>query len=303
VDAALARGHGVTLFNRGRQHTHLFPQLEKLRGDRDGDLSALRGRRFDAVIDVSGYTAAQVSASAAAVDAAHYLFISSISAYRSYPPGVSYDEGTPLREGDEGYNAQKGRAEEALVAALGERLTRVRPGLIVGPHDPTERFAYWPRRVARGGDVLAPGRPERLVSFIDARDLAAFCARLIEGRTLGAFNAAIPPVTMEHLLDECRRVAGSDARFQWVPDATLLSAGVTRWTEMPLWIPDDDPYVGGMMLTDSRRAVAAGLTCRPLADTIRDTLAWDRAEGPQPTERRIRATPITAEREARLLRR
>ena len=239
----------MTLFNRGRQHAHLFPGLEKLRGDRDGDLAALHGRRFDAVLDVSGYTAAQVIASAEAVDTAHYLFVSSISAYRGYPPGVSYDENTPLREGDEGYNAQKARAEEALVALVGERLTRVRPGLIVGPHDPTERFTYWPRRVARGGDVLAPGRPQRLVSFIDARDLAAWCVRLVEERRFGAFNAAIPPVTMGHLLGECRSVSGSDARFRWIPDDVLLAAGVTRWTEMPLWIPDGDPNVGGMMLT------------------------------------------------------
>ena len=303
VEAALARRHDVTLFNRGRQNAHLFPHVEKLRGDRDGDLAALRGRRFDAVIDPSGYTPAQVTATAGALDVDHYTFISSISSYRSYPPGRTYDENAPLREGDDGYNALKARAEEALDAALPGRLTRVRPGLIVGPWDPTDRFTYWPRRVARGGDVLAPGRPERPVSFIDARDLAEWCVRLVEDRRLGVFNAAGPQatLTMGGLLDECRAVTGSDARFHWIPDDELLAAGVARWTELPLWLPEDDANIGGMLLTDNRRAVGAGLTFRPLADTIRATLDWDRAEGAQPSDRTARVTPLTAARESELL--
>jgi len=294
----------VTLFNRGRQHAHLFPELEKLRGDRDGDVAALVGRRFDAVIDLSGYTPAHVSATAAAVDTGYYLFISTITAHRAYPPGRTYDEDAPLHDGAEGYGPLKARAEEAIEAALPGRVCRVRPGLVVGPYDPTERFTYWPRRVAQGGDVLAPGRPERPVQFIDARDLADWCVRLAEARRLGVFNAVGPAsaLTMAHLLDECRAVTGSDARFHWLPDETLVNAGVARWTELPLWIPEDESRVGGMLLADNRRAVAAGLTFRPLADTIRDTLEWDRAEGAQPTNRPIRATTITAAREAELLR-
>jgi 2'-hydroxyisoflavone reductase len=293
----------VTLFNRGRQNAHLFPELEKLRGDRDGNLTALVGRHFDAVIDLSGYTPTQVSATAAAVDTGYCLFASTITAHRAYPPGRTYDEDAPVHEGAEGYGPLKARAEEAIEAALPGRVCRMRPGLVVGPYDPTERFTYWPRRVAQGGDVLAPGRPERPVQFIDARDLADWCVRLVEARRLGVFNAVGPAstLTMAQLLDACRAVTGSDARFHWLPDATLVNAGVARWTELPLWIPEDEPRVGGMLLADNRRAVAAGLTFRPLADTIRATLEWDRTEGAQPTERPIRATTMTPEREAELL--
>jgi 2'-hydroxyisoflavone reductase len=155
----------VTLFNRGRQNAHLFPELEKLRGDRDGDLAALVGRRFDAVIDLSGYTPAHVGATAAAVDTGYYLFISTITAHRAYPPGRPYDEDAPLHDGAEGYGPLKARAEEAIEAALPGRVCRVRPGLVVGPYDPTERFTYWPRRVALGGDACgrdaARGQPPR----------------------------------------------------------------------------------------------------------------------------------------------
>jgi 2'-hydroxyisoflavone reductase len=304
VEAALSRHHDVTLFNRGRENPHLFPGIEKLRGDRDSDVGALRGRRFDAVIDLSGYTPAQVRATADALpDVAHYTFVSSVSAYRAYPPGETYDERAPRHDGHEGYGALKARAEDAIQTALPGRVAIVRAGLIVGPYDPTDRFTYWPRRVALGGDVLAPGRPERPVQFIDARDLAAWCVTLAEARTTGPFNATgyEPALTMGALLDACLVATGSDARFRWLDDDALLAAGVARWTEMPLWIPEREPRVGGMLLADTRRARAAGLTFRPLAETILDTLTWDRAEGAQPADKTARVTPITREREAAIL--
>jgi len=305
VEAARARGHDVALLNRGRQNAHLFPGLEKLRGDRDGDLSALHGRRFDAVIDPSGYTPQHVRAMAAALGdrVQHYTFVSSISALRSYPPWCPYGEDAPLADGHEGYGPLKARAEEAIAALMPGRLACVRPGLVVGPHDPTDRFTYWPRRVARGGDVLAPGRPERPVQFIDVRDLAAWCVRLAEDRRTGSFTAVGPAstLTMGRFLDGCRDALGSDARWHWVSDAMLIEHGVQRWTEMPLWFPEDEPRIGGMMLADNRRAIAAGLAFRSLGETVRDTIAWDRAEGAQPAERTARATPITAEREAEVL--
>jgi 2'-hydroxyisoflavone reductase len=305
VEAALRRGHDVTLFNRGRHGVVLFPGTEKLRGDRDGDLSALRGRRFDAVIDPSGFTPEHVRTAVTALDGAigHYTFVSTISAYRRFPPGGEYDEDAPLAEGHEGYGPLKARAEEAIATALPGRVARVRPGLVVGPHDPTDRFTYWPRRVAAGGTVLAPGRPERPVQIIDARDLADWCVTLAGRRVTGAFNAVGPAtmLTMAGLLAACRAATASDARFTWVSDAELLAAGVTRWTELPLWLPEHDPRVGGMLLADNRRARAAGLAFRPLADTIRDTLEWDRREGAMPIDRPIRATPITRERERALL--
>lgn len=305
VEAALARGHEVVLLNRGRRNPQLFSQIERLRGDRDGDLSALRGRTFDAVIDPSGYKPEQVRAVTEVLGGsiAHYTFISSISVYRQFPPHRSFDEDAALAEGDQGYGALKARCEEALEETLPGRVARVRPGLIVGPHDPTDRFTYWPRRVARGGNVLAPGRPGRPVQFVDVRDLAEWCLRLAEHHRVGVFNAVGPrsTETMGRLLDDCAAVAKSHVRFTWVPDQDLLAAGVKPWTELPLWIPESDSEVGGMLLADNRRAVAAGLTFRPITDTIRATLMWDRREGAPGNDASIRVTPIAPEREVELL--
>lgn len=280
VQAALAAGDTVTLLHRGRHGLALFPGVERLLGDRDGDLGALRGRRFDAVIDCCGYTPAQIERTldALGTDLAHYTFVSSISVHAAFPAGVGFDEDAPVAAGNEGYGAQKARAEEAIQAALRGRVACVRPGLIVGPFDPTGRFTYWPLRVARGGDVLAPGRPERPVQLIDARDLALFCLHLARTRRTGVFNAIGPTLPFGELLDVCRDVAGSDARWVWASDADVLAGGVEPWTELPLWIPEADADFGGMLLADNRRAVAAGLTLRPLRETVADTLRWSHAE-------------------------
>ena len=304
VEAALARRHEVTLFNRGRQNPHLFSEIEKLRGDRDGELAALRGRTFDAVVDTSAYRPEQVHAVAETLGATgHYTFISSISVYERFPPGRSFNEDAPRAAGSDGYGPLKARCEEALEAALPDRVACVRPGLIVGPHDPTDRFTYWPRRIARGGHVLAPGRPERPVQLVDARDLADWCVRLGEYRHVGAFNAVGPRarLTMGQLLDECRVVAGNDAHFTWIPDDRLTAAGVKPWTELPLWIPEGDAHFGGMFHADNRRAVASGLTFRPVAETIRATLEWDCRDGGPSSTSSIRVSPITSERERELL--
>ncbi|WP_431259779.1 NAD-dependent epimerase/dehydratase family protein [Roseateles chitinivorans] len=277
ITAALARGHTVAMLNRGRHGAGLFPEVERLIGDRDGDMSALRGRTFDAVIDCTAFNPAQVERTVAALDtgAPHVVLVSSISAYGVFPPHRVFDESTPLAEGSEGYGPLKARAEEALANALPDRHAVVRPGLIVGPHDPTGRFTYWPTRVARGGEILAPGRPERPVQVIDVRDLAAFCLKLAESRATGAFNAVGPRLTMKALLEACAKAApDSDARFTWKPDAMLLVLGVAPWTGLPLWLPEEDPAFGGMLLGDASRAVAAGLTTRPIQDTVTDTLAW-----------------------------
>jgi 2'-hydroxyisoflavone reductase len=306
VEVAVARGHDVTLFNRGQHNAHLFPTLKKLRGNRDGDLSALRGKKFDAVIDPSGYRPEQIRAVASALESPeHYTFISSISVYARFPPGESFDEDTPLASGHEGYGPLKARSEEEVAAALPNRSAIVRPSLIVGPHDPTDRFTYWPRRIARGGHVLAPGRPDRPVQFVDVRDLADWCVALAEARHRGIFNAVGPAerFTMGDLLDECCRVAGRAPRFTWVTDDELVRVGATPWTELPLWIPEADPDFGGMLLADCGRALAAGLRFRPVGDTIRAILEWDhRREGDQSAPS-ARAAPITPEREGELLER
>ena len=301
VQAALARGHAVTLLNRGRHGTALFPQVERLVGDRDGDLSALANRAFDAVIDCSGYTPEQVTRSSRALGdrAGHTVFVSSISAYAGFAPDKVYDETAALATGREGYGALKARAEEALLAACPGRAAIVRPGLIAGPHDPTNRFTYWPARVARGGEVLAPGRPERPVQFIDARDLADWCVALAEARTVGAFNAVGPRLPMRELLETCRDVAASDARFTWVPDETLLARDVAPWTGLPLWLPESDPSFGGMLLADLARARAAGLRTRNARATIADTLAWLPDADDLASARHV--ATLTSEREAGIL--
>ncbi|MEN9868546.1 MAG: hypothetical protein RL748_4136 [Pseudomonadota bacterium] len=328
VEAALAAGHQVTLFNRGRQNPALFAQVEQLRGDRgakddrndmaaDGganvvgavdapaNLTALQGRQFDAVIDTSGYYPRQMQRMADALgpDLPYYLFISTISVYAAFAPGLHYDETAPLASGLEGYGALKARCEESIAAAYPGKVAIVRPGLIVGPHDPTDRFTYWPRRLAQGGMVLAPGRPERPVQWIDARDLAAWCIHLVQQQVVGSFNASGPaaPCNMGQLLETCRQQLCPSAQLAWLDDARLQAQQVQAWTELPLWIPEQDPEHGGMLLADNRAALAAGLTLRPLAQTVADTLAWDRLEAqPHRVPERAVAT-LTPQRESALL--
>jgi 2'-hydroxyisoflavone reductase len=300
VDAALTAGHEVAVFHRGIAQPIPTPGVEWLRGDRDGDLTALNGRRFDAVIDCSGYTPQQLSASAAALAGrvGHYLFVSTRSVYRSFKPHEDFDESAAVLDGAEGYGALKARSEEAIQAALPNHVTIVRPGLIVGPFDPTGRFTYWPLRIERGGDVLAPGRPQRMVQFIDARDLASWCVTMAAGPPSGVFNVVGPSLSMVALLDAIHGVTGGDMRLHWMSDALLLANEVRPWTELPLWLPESDMDFGGLMHGSDRRATAAGLMKRPIEDTIRDTLAW--ASSPDVHTPKAVAT-MTASRESELI--
>lgn len=304
VAAAIARGHDVTLFNRGQRNAELFPELTKLRGDRNGDLSALVGQSFDSIVDCCGYKPDQMQRTADALgeSVAHYVFISSISAYASRASSSDYDETAPLAAGDVGYGEEKARSEEAILRAYPNRVAIIRPGLIVGPYDHTGRFAYWPQRFARGGDVLAPGRPERAVQWIDARDLAEWTIRLCEERTVGAFNAVTPSRanTMQSLTTACAQVCGVVSRTHWVSDDTLLQEGVAPWSDLPLWIPESDADAGGLMLARSDRAVAAGLSFRSTETTVRDTLAW-LATLPQDDAARGIDKTLSRERERELL--
>jgi 2'-hydroxyisoflavone reductase len=307
VEAALARGHEVTLFNRGQNNPELFPELEKLRGDRDGDLTALEGRRWDVVIDPSGYVPRIVRASAELLADAveHYTFISSISVYPTFTQ-VGMDESAPVGTLEDptvedvpaNYGPLKALCEQAAEAAMPGRVFHVRAGLIVGPNDPTDRFTYWPVRVAKGGDFIAPGSPERPVQVIDVRDLSEWTVRMAEARKAGVYNATGPDhtLTMGRLLDECRQVSANDARPVWVEGQFLLDQGVTPWTELPLWVADTPEYAG-FSSVDCRKAFADGLTFRPIAETIRATLDWD-ATRPADAPRR---NGLREEREAELL--
>ena len=298
VDAALAVGCEVTLLNRGTRAVRFAQPVERLRGDRGRDLGALHDRRFDAVVDCSGYTPAQLQRTADVLgdQVDHYVFVSTISVYARFPSGCAYDESAPVTPSLEGYGGGKARAEEVIQAALPGRVTVVRPGLIVGPHDPTGRFTYWPLRLARGGRVLAPGRPDRPVHFIDVRDLAAWCVQLAQQRTPGVFHGVGPTGTMAGVLQACQQAAGGDAQLVWCDDAQLLRAGVAPWSGLPLWIPEADADFGGMLLASDQRAVQAGLTTRPWVATARDTLAWALAAG-SPTGS---AATLTHEAEAEI---
>jgi 2'-hydroxyisoflavone reductase len=282
AEAALARGYELTLFTRGRTNPDLFPEAEHLHGDRDGDLGALEGRTWDAVVDPSGYVPRVLRASAELLRDAvgHYVFVSSISAYAE-PLSYRYDEsallhGEPQTENvQEEYGQLKAACERTLEEILPGRSASIRAGLIVGPHDPTDRFTYWPTRVARGGDVLAPGDPGRHVQFVDVRDLGDWIVQVAEERLAGPFNATgpEPPATMGELLETCRAVAANDARLVWVDDAFLLEREVGEWMELPLWIVTEE----NVHEADVTRAVTAGLRFRPLEETVRDTLAWAEA--------------------------
>jgi 2'-hydroxyisoflavone reductase len=307
VDAALARGHEVTLFNRGQHNPELFPEVEKLRGDRDGGLDALKGRRWDVAIDTCGYVPRVVSASAALLADAvsHYTFVSSCSVYPD--DAVGADENTPVvRLADptteefrgEAYGGLKALCEEAAEAAMPGRVLNVRPGLIVGPYDKSDRFTYWPVRIARGGEVLAPNRPEAPVQVIDGRDLALWIVKMAEVRTVGVFNATGPMyrMTLGEVLETSKAALGSDATFTWVSDEFLKAQGVGGWIELPLWVPDGG--IEGIFSTNINKAIAAGLTFRPLAETVRDTVAWNAT---QAADRKWLAG-LKPERETELLR-
>ena len=280
IDVASARGHEVTLFNRGTTGAGLYPELDRVVGDRDGGLEGLRGREWDAVVDTSGYLPRVVGQSAGLLADAvgHYVFVSSISVYASFAEVV--DEGSELAElsapGSEDisadYGALKALCEREVDTAFPGRSTAVRAGLIVGPHDPTGRFTYWPHRVARGGDVLVPGPAWRPVQLVDVRDLAAWIVTAAEERLSGAFNAT-GPATMGAVLDAARRASGSTARAVEVDDAFLTGQGVGEWMELPLWIDPSNDDWRHFMEVDASRATAAGLTFRPLDETVAGALA------------------------------
>ncbi|MBJ6763024.1 SDR family oxidoreductase [Myxococcaceae bacterium JPH2] len=316
VTAAQARGHTLTLFNRGKTRPELFPNVEKLHGDRDPNkdegLKSLAGRSWDAVVDTSGYYPRLVRASAEllAPNVKRYVFISSTSAYANdKTPGE--DESAPtatladptvetMGKEFEFYGGLKRACEEVVEKAFAARATIVRPGYIVGPEDRTDRFTYWPVRFARGGEMLAPGAPSDPFQVIDVRDLAEWLVHLIENDTSGAYNAVGPGMawTMGGMIDTCRTVTGKDTKVTWVPADFLEKNGEKGDGSLPIWMTPSGATAGAH-LRKSDKAVKAGLKFRPVTDTIRDTLAWFNA---QPQERRDKfRAGLTPEREKELL--
>ena len=324
VRYALSRGHEVTLFNRGKTNTHLFPDLEKIVGNRDPSkdegLKGIEGKTWDVVFDDNGYFPRHVKASAdmlakAGVD--HYVYVSSVSAYASFAvdgqdedaPAAKLDDPTVETMGDQGqyYGGLKVLCEDAAKAAFPKGCTVVRPGYIVGPGDPTDRFTYWPVRISRGGDALVPGTTEDPIQVIDVRDLAEWMVLLAEARTLGVFNACGPEKKLSWgtVIDACTKACEKPAKVHWASVEELMGE---KAPGLPIWAPPQGEE-RGVHTASNARAIAAGLTFRPIQMTVSDTLAWFKE---QPPERQkdceagskrgsCFASPITAAEEERVL--
>jgi 2'-hydroxyisoflavone reductase len=290
VRSSTAQSRPVTTSrsSTGTTNPELFPDAEKLRGDRLTDLSALDGREWDVVVDVAAYEPDAVARSTAQLrDAvARYVFVSTVSVYADHSGTHSEDE--RLEAPGESYGAKKAMGEAIVRESFGDRATIIRAGMIAGPHDTTDRLSYWPKRIACGGRVLAPGAPDDPIQFIDVRDLADFVLRAPNG----TFNATGEIVPLGELLETCKRVTASDADLVWVSTERLLAAGLEPFMGVPLWIAA--PGWEGANRVDIRRALAAGLRLRPVAQTIE--AAWRDRTPP------TLVTALSVEREHELLR-
>lgn len=320
MTAAQSRNHKVTIFNRGEFSDEVFADVEQIRGNRNSDLDKLGNRTWDVVIDTCGYLPYSVKLSAEALKSKveHYIFISSISAYADFSQ-PNFDETATLAKltseqelelakidskSDltanalgEMYGALKVLCEKEIEKAMPNRTLIIRPGLIVGEYDWTDRFSYWVMRVASGGEVLAPANPNRFIQFIDAQDLAEWTIKMAENKKVGVFNATGKSLqlTMEKFLTEIKNVTKSDGEFTWASEEFLKNEAVAPWSEMPLYLPESDESMQGFLSAMVDRAVATGLTFRPLRETILRTLNWRKTIPDQLN------AGISAEREAELL--
>ena len=315
VHYALSRGHRVTTFNRGKTHPGELPnEVEQLIGDRNEQLDALEGRKWDVAIDNPTTLPAWVRDAAQILkgNVERYVFVSTVSVYADTSQGVDetaplakYEGPDPYKEtleamkasGYKTYGPLKALSEKEAEKWFPEETLIIRPGLIVGPRDETDRFTYWPVRIERGGEVLAPGNPSDPVQFVDARDLAEWTIRMAENRETGTYNATGPvkPLGIGKMLDEIKGALHSDAKFAWLPAEFLQQQKVEAWSDMPVWAGDEL----GLARTKIDRALAKGLTFRPLAETARDTLAWFKSL-PQDRQSKLRAG-LSPEREAQVL--
>jgi len=312
---ALERGHKVTFFNRGKTHTDKFPEIERITGDRNGQIDGLKDRKFDVVIDNSGYVPRHVKLSAEmlAPNVRQYVFISSVSVYPDF--SVPRDENSPVgkladetveKVDGETYGPLKALCEQAAMKALPGRATVIRPGLIVGPDDNTDRFTWWPARAARGGEFIAPGSPGDPFQVIDVRDLAAFTMAVIEKNVTGTFNAVsdVGGFKFGELVDNCIAAAKQQAKPADAPRATWITAEfleaqqVAPWSEMPVWLPAKGEEAA-FALTSNTAAKKQGLKITPLKKTVDDTMAWHLA---RPAEEREKLkSGIAADKEAAVL--
>lgn len=320
VDSILARGEEVVLFNRGKHPADNMPDVEMVHGDRNRHLDKLKGRKWKAVIDTCGYLPQTVIESARTLgdSAERYIFISSMSAYAD-ASRPDFDEAIPLAELDfeqqerayavnpsgnitagslgDLYGGLKAQCEQAIAARMPGRVLTIRPGMIVGPYDPTDRFTYWVDRVAEGGEVLAPGDPKRFVQLVDARDLADWTVEMAARGETGIYNATAKPfeMTMGSMLAQIKETTGSDAVFSWAHEDFLTGENVQPWNEMPFYLSESDEENKGFLSANVDKALAKGLDFRPFSETVSDTLEW-RKSVPEKM-----SAGITRERESELL--
>lgn len=309
TEQALARGWKLTHFNRGKRDADGVPNVETLIGDRKGRLESLEGRKWDVVVDNTGYIPkfVKMSADLLAPSTGYCLYISSISAYASFEKPNDEDSATGVLENkdqdeitNETYGPMKALCEQYTRDAWGAHCSIVRPGYIVGPLDPTDRFTYYPVRVARGGDMAVPGTPSDPIQVVDVRDLVAFMLDLIERRVQGSFNAVTPPgeLTMARLIDSCQRVSGANTRFTWIDEDFLAAQLKPEEMNFAPWGPMRGVEAGAS-LTGIKRSLAEGLRSRSLDDIVRDTLAWHET---RPAERKAALrSGLSAEKEVELL--
>lgn len=310
VDAALSEGTEVTTFTRG-ESGEPPPQVEALHGDRTDpeSLDALRGRDWDLVVDTSGYVPSVVGRSAEllADRVGHYVFVSTMNVYPNWPDQQARDDSPthdcpPDAGPDDGdYGFLKTGCERAVERHFAGRCTQARAGLIIGPHDNSGRLPWWVRRVAGGGEVLAPGDPGTAMSLVDARDLALWFLHCGRAGVSGRYVATAPAgqTSFGEVLDLCRQVTGSDARFTWVPDEVLVAHEVGPWVELPLWLPvAEHPHTWD---ADTSGARAAGLTCRPIAESLADVWEWLCHSDPPPRMRELPEPGMSPEREREIL--
>ncbi|MDZ4712620.1 MAG: NAD-dependent epimerase/dehydratase family protein [bacterium] len=286
VEFAQARNQNVTLFNRGVRNPDLYPDVEKLRGDRNGDISSLEGKKFDVVIDTSGHIPGSVKKLAEMLkdSAGHYTFISSISAYKDFSEnGINESSETAVvTDGNvnemtmENYGALKVLCENAVSDVFKDRALNIRPGLIVGMNDWSDRFTYWIHSIDKGGEVLVPDTKDYHVQFIDVKDLAEWIIKMAEERKSGLYNATGPgqPLTFGNFINECVNYSKNDAKLIWADEKFLLDEGAVPWSELPMWVPKEDQGVNNI---DISKAIKDGLTFRPIQETLKDTLLFDKS--------------------------
>lgn len=282
VEELISKGHEVVLFNRGKSNPGIFPELKRIVGDRRRDAAKLTDEKWDAVIDTSAYTPADLRPVLENITTDHYTFISTISVYDDFKHGAVTENSSVFQQEVESdkvtsdtYGPLKTMCEQLIEERVGDKALIIRPGIVIGPYDPTDRFAYWAMKLSGKGTVLIPGSKERKVQWIDARDLAEFTVAQLEKKLLGVFNVAADPMAMEEFVAQ---VMLGEPKTVWVDDRFLAESGLQAF-EMPFWIPLSEDFPEGFILADNKKAKSVGLTFRPVKQSAQDTLEWIGKEG------------------------